>query len=160
MSILHAQAVRLASAARECAPAMARATEGTKNAVLSAAAARLRRNARALLAANREDIKAAKKEGLSPALVDRLALTPARIGQMVQGLQQVAALPDPVGQVLDGWVRPNGLAIRRVRVPLGVVLIVFESRPNVTVDAASICIKSGNACILRGGREALHTNQA
>lgn len=158
MPQLHLEAINLAMAAREAASVLACATIGEKNAALAALADMLGRDAKKIFAANRRDVAAAKKAGLAPAMVDRLTVTPERLEKMIQGVQQVAALPDPVGQVIDGWTRPNGLRLRRVRVPLGVLLIVFESRPNVTVDAAALAIKSGNACLLRGGKEALQTN--
>jgi glutamate-5-semialdehyde dehydrogenase len=113
-----------------------------------------------LLAANARDLAAAEAQGLSAALVDRLRLTPGRIKGMVDGLRAVAALPDPIGKVLDSSVRPNGLAVTKVAVPLGVVLFIYEARPNVTTDAAALCVKSGNALILRGGKEAFHSNVA
>ncbi|MBN2711793.1 MAG: glutamate-5-semialdehyde dehydrogenase [Planctomycetes bacterium] len=160
MSELHGQAVRLAASAKESAPALARAEGGLKNAALSAAADRLISNTKSILNANAKDLKAGKKVGLSDAMLDRLKLDKSRIEKMVQGLRQVAALPDPIGGVIDGWKQPNGLRLHRTRVPLGVVLIIFESRPNVTIDAAALCIKSGNAAILRGGKEAVHTNKA
>ena len=154
----HLEAVQTAMAAREASSFLACATIGEKNAALAALAAALNKNAAKIFAANKKDIAAAKKAGISAAMVDRLTLTKERLDKMVQGVQQVAALPDPVGQVIDGWTRPNGLRLQRVRVPLGVLLIVFEARPNVTVDAAALALKSGNAAILRGGKEALQTN--
>src|SRR3989449_11466073 len=114
----------------------------------------------AILSANSQDVGAAKASGTAEALVDRLALTPTRIAAMAEGLRQIAALPDPVGEVLDGWRRPNGLEISRVRVPLGVVAIIYENRPNVTSDAGGLCLKSGNAALLRGSSTALRSNQA
>jgi glutamate-5-semialdehyde dehydrogenase len=113
-----------------------------------------------ILAANAEDLSRAEESGLTPAQLDRLRLTPARFEAVLEGLRQVAALPDPVGQIIDGWVRPNGLEIRKVRVPLGVLLFIYESRPNVTADAAALAIKSGNAILLRGGKEAYASNHA
>jgi glutamate-5-semialdehyde dehydrogenase len=110
--------------------------------------------------ANERDMEAGKMAGLSDAMLDRLKLNEKRVSSMAQGLREVAALPDPVGEVIKEWTRPNGLRIRKVRVPLGVVGIIFESRPNVTADAASLCLKAGNACILRGGSEAIHSNTA
>jgi glutamate-5-semialdehyde dehydrogenase len=117
-------------------------------------------NEAAILQANAQDIDAARKSGLAEAMVERLTLNPARVTAMAEGLRQIAALPDPVGEVLDGWTRPNGLQIQRLRVPLGVIGIIYESRPNVTADAAGLCLKAGNACILRGGSEALNSNVA
>jgi len=115
---------------------------------------------RELLAANAEDVERARAEGLSSAMIDRLTLTPARIVAMAEGIRTVAALPDPVGQTITQWTRPNGIQISKVRVPIGVVGIIFESRPNVTSDAAVLCTKTGNATILRGGREAIGSNLA
>lgn len=138
---------------------MARAGGGAKNAALLEIAARLEAGAPALLAANRADVDAARAAGLAAPMVERLTLTEGRIRLMAEGARQIAALPDPVGEVLGGGTRPNGLRITRVRVPLGAILIIFESRPNVTVDAAALCLKSGNACVLRGGKECLATNR-
>ncbi|MEM1062188.1 MAG: glutamate-5-semialdehyde dehydrogenase, partial [Planctomycetota bacterium] len=121
---------------------------------------RLRAAAETLAAENEKDLAAAPGYGLSEAAVDRLRLTPERIEGMAVGLEEVAALPDPVGQVIGGRVRPNGLAITKIREPLGVIFFIYESRPNVTADAAALCVKSGNAVILRGGKEALHSNRA
>ncbi|MCU0722361.1 MAG: glutamate-5-semialdehyde dehydrogenase [Planctomycetes bacterium] len=153
-------ALDLARAARRAAASMARAGGDARNAFQHGLAARLRRDSRAILAANRLDVAAAKKAGLAPALLDRLRLDRDRLEAAAEGVEQVAALPDPLGRVIDGWVRPDGLRIRRVRVPLGVVLMIYESRPNVTVDAAALALKSGNAAILRGGKEALRSNLA
>src|SRR5687767_2299515 len=113
-----------------------------------------------LLAENQRDVEAARKEGISPALLDRIALNPARIDAMVAGITDVAALPDPVREVVKMWRRPNGLQVGKMRIPLGVIGIIYEGRPNVTGDAAALCLKSGNAVILRGGSEAHHSNQA
>jgi glutamate-5-semialdehyde dehydrogenase len=113
-----------------------------------------------LMSANAEDVARAEQSGMSPTVVDRLRLNPARIEAMAEGLRQVAAQPDPVGEIVEGWVRPNGLRVSRVRVPLGVVGIIYENRPNVTSDAAGLCIKSGNAAFLRGSSAALRSNQA
>ena len=110
--------------------------------------------------ANRKDLDAARKAGLSPAMMDRLELTPKRMAAMIAGVETIIALVDPVGDIIRGWRRPNGLEIQKVRVPLGVVAIIYESRPNVTVDAAALCLKSANACILRGGKESIHSNIA
>ncbi|MCA9791608.1 MAG: glutamate-5-semialdehyde dehydrogenase [Candidatus Eremiobacteraeota bacterium] len=113
-----------------------------------------------VLAANAADVARAEAEGVAPTVIDRLRLTEARVAAMAAGLRQVAGLPDPVGEVLDGWVRPNGLRISRVKVPLGVVAVIYENRPNVTSDAAGLCLKSGNAAILRGGSESAHSARA
>src|SRR5204863_991332 len=110
--------------------------------------------------ANAQDIAAAQKADLAPALIERLRLTEKRIEAMAAGVQQIAAQVDPVGQIIEGYVRPNGLRIQKVRVPIGVILFFYESRPNVTSDAAALCLKSGNAIILRGGKEAIHSNRA
>src|SRR3954469_10103680 len=134
------------------------ASTDAKNGALLAAADVLRERAPEILAANREDLDAAAAGGMEPGPLDRLRLTEARIGAMAAGLRQVAARPDPVGEVLDGWVRPNGLEIQRVRVPLGVVAIIYENRPNVTSDAAGLCVKAGNAALLRGSGSALRSN--
>jgi glutamate-5-semialdehyde dehydrogenase len=143
-------------AARAAAPALAATSTAAKNQALHAAAAALRTRQGELLAANAADVAAA--EGAAPAFVDRLTLTPARIDAMAVGLEQIADLPDPVGKVITSWTRPNGLEIRQVRVPLGVIGIIYESRPNVTADAAGLCLKAGNAVVLRGGSEAFRTN--
>lgn len=152
------QARTLAQAARTARATIATASGEQKNTVLLTLATLLDKKRAHIQTANRRDLKAGKDAGLSPALLDRLTLSPARIDGMIDGVRQIAALPDPVGILQDGWVRPNGLRLSRVRVPLGTVLILFESRPNVTIDAAALCLKSGNAAILRGGREAIHTN--
>jgi glutamate-5-semialdehyde dehydrogenase len=133
-------------------------TTGVKNAALQAMAAALVAEQEGILQANERDVAAGQERGLSEAMVDRLRLTPSRIEAMADGCRQVAALPDPVGEVMKGWIQPNGLKIEHVRVPLGVIGIIYESRPNVTVDAAILCLKSGNAVILRGGSEAFHSN--
>jgi glutamate-5-semialdehyde dehydrogenase len=130
-----------------------------KDNALNAMAVALVENAPRIFEANEKDLSAGKKKGLSNAMLDRLKLTPGRIEEMADGCRQVAALPDPVNQVIKGWTRPNGLKIEQVRTPLGVVGIIYESRPNVTVDAAILCLKSGNAAILRGGSEAFHSNK-
>ncbi len=144
-----------ARAARAAAVELARAPRPAKDAALRAAAAALRAGTPAVLAANAADLAAA--EGLAPAFRDRLSLNPDRVEAMAAGLESVAALPDPVGRVLAEWTRPNGLRIRRVAQPIGVIGMVFESRPNVMADAAALCLKSGNAAILRGGSESLRS---
>src|SRR5438105_15419068 len=131
-----------------------------KNAWLRDSAARLRQQTSTLLEANAADVAAAPDFGLTEAEIDRLRLTSKRIEEIAVGLEEVAALPDPVGEVIESSVRPNGLEILKIRVPLGVVFFIYESRPNVTADAAAICIKSGNAVILRGGKEAAHSSRA
>ena len=147
-------------AAKVAARALAIAGTNAKNAALLAMADALGAHQSAILEANARDIAGAKERGLTPHLIERLTLTPRRIGEMQTGLRQVAALPDPIGAVLSGWRRPNGLQITKTRVPLGVIGIIYESRPNVTVDAAALCLKSGNAALLRGGSEAIHSNVA
>jgi glutamate-5-semialdehyde dehydrogenase len=150
----------LGQAARVAARVMARADTAAKNRALGAMAAGIRAAAPTLLAANRDDVAQAQKGGRDAAFVDRLTLTPTLIEQMAAGLEQVAALPDPVGLLSERVRRPTGIEVARMRVPLGVVGIIYESRPNVTADAAALCVKAGNACILRGGSEALHSNRA
>ncbi len=154
----HDLALHLALAAGEAAPALATADGGRRNAALLAIANKLVKAGDDILTANQIDLGAAAKTGLPKPMLDRLALDEKSVLAMADGVKQVAALADPVGETISGTVRPNGLRIRRVRAPLGVILMIYEARPNVTVDAASLCLKSGNACILRGGREALATN--
>jgi glutamate-5-semialdehyde dehydrogenase len=139
---------------------LALASTATKNAALAAIAAAIRANRRGLLAANGLDMEAARAKGLSGAMLDRLALDDARIEAMADGVEQIAALADPVGTTIAQWTRPNGLEFSRVRVPLGVIGIIYESRPNVTCDAGALCLKSGNAAILRGGSESVHSSRA
>ncbi|MBU1006062.1 MAG: glutamate-5-semialdehyde dehydrogenase [Candidatus Omnitrophica bacterium] len=131
-----------------------------KNAALIAMAKALIRNARYILLCNARDVTAAKRKGLSDAMIDRLKLTDTRVKAMAESLRSVASLKDPVGDIIKQWKRPNGLLIKKVRVPIGVIGIVYEARPNVTSDCAGLCLKSGNACILRGGSEAIHSNMA
>ena len=142
------------------ARALATASTGAKDAALHAAADVLEDRTSEILAANVEDLEAAAADGMEAGPLDRLRLNEARIAAMAAGLRNVAALPDPVGEVLDGWVRPNGLEIQRVRVPLGVIAIIYENRPNVTSDAAGLCLKAGNAALLRGSGTALRSNIA
>lgn len=146
--------------ARIASRATARANTGVKNAALQAIARVLDSARPTLEAENAKDLSRGRESGLDEAMLDRLALTPARIDSMIEGLRQVAGLPDPVGEITDLAFRPSGIQVGRMRVPLGVIGIVYESRPNVTIDAASLCLKSGNATILRGGSEAIHSNQA
>jgi glutamate-5-semialdehyde dehydrogenase len=146
--------------ARAAARLLARAETAAKDAALLAMAAEIERNADVLMAANRKDLDAGKARGLDAAMLDRLELNPARIKSMADGLRQVAQLADPVGEISDLKYRPSGIQVGRMRVPLGVIGIIYESRPNVTADAAGLCLKSGNACILRGGSEAIHSNTA
>ena len=146
--------------AREASRAVAAAETRAKNAALLAMAAAIRRDAAKLLAANAEDVAAAKSHGLDAALLDRLALNEKTVAGMAEGLEQIAALPDPVGGISGMNYRPSGIQVGKMRVPLGVVGIIYEARPNVTADAAGLCLKSGNAAILRGGSEAIRSNQA
>src|SRR3954463_14221204 len=156
MASVHELGERAAASAR----VLATASTAAKDAALHAAADLLVERAPEGLIANAEDVRRAEADGTSATIVDRLRLTAARVEAMADGLRQVATLPDPVGEVLDGWVRPNGLRIQRVRVPLGVVAIIYENRPNVTSDAAGLCLKSGNAAFLRGSSGAITSNLA
>jgi glutamate-5-semialdehyde dehydrogenase len=151
---------QLGAAARSAATAMAAAPTAAKDATLRALAQRLRNAGAPLQAANAQDLAAARAAGLAEPLVDRLKLTPAILETLAQGCEQIAAMPDPVGEITGLKRRPSGISVGQMRVPLGVFGMVYESRPNVTVEAASLAIKSGNACILRGGSEALHSNLA
>jgi glutamate-5-semialdehyde dehydrogenase len=150
----------IGAAAKDAARTLAGAPTEAKNRALTEAANSLRGNAAALLDANAKDMDGGREKGLTASLLDRLALDEKRIEAMAVGLEQIAALEDPVGFVMDRWQRPNGLDISRVRVPLGVIGIIYESRPNVTADAGSLCLKSGNASILRGGSESFHSSTA
>ncbi|HXQ40722.1 MAG TPA: glutamate-5-semialdehyde dehydrogenase [Candidatus Udaeobacter sp.] len=147
-------------AAREAAGLIARAPAASRTAALSAAASAIRAASASILAANDEDMAAARRAGLTPAMLDRLKLDPDRIEAMAAGIETVAALPDPLGRTLAEWTRPNGLHIARVSVPLGVIGIIYESRPNVTADAAALCLRAGNASILRGGSESKRSSAA
>lgn len=147
-------------AAKLAARTLATAGTDAKNAALTAMVDALYRSENAIVDANSRDLAAARDKGMTPHLIERLTLNGKRVAEMAQGLQQVAVLPDPIGAVLSGWRRPNGLQITKTRVPLGVIGIIYESRPNVTVDAAALCLKSGNAALLRGGSEAIHSNIA
>ncbi|WP_319175302.1 glutamate-5-semialdehyde dehydrogenase [Pseudomonas aeruginosa] len=151
---------RLGRDARAASRLLARAATAQKNRALLAAADALDAARAELSHANEQDLAAGRANGLEPAMLDRLALTPARIDDMIEGLRQVATLPDPIGEIRDMRYVPSGIQVGKMRVPLGVVGIIYESRPNVTIDAASLCLKSGNATILRGGSEAIHSNQA
>ena len=151
---------RLGREARDASVALARATTADKNSALAAIAESIETRAAAIADANRQDLEAARGQGLGDALLDRLELTGARIDAMVEGLRQIASLPDPVGEVSDLVTRPSGIQVGRMRVPLGVIGIIYESRPNVTADAAGLCLKAGNATILRGGSESIRSNQA
>jgi glutamate-5-semialdehyde dehydrogenase len=147
-------------AAVEAAEALARAAPAQKNAALEAAARALRQRSHEILAANERDLDVARSSGLAAAMIDRLALDAARVEAMARGVEEIARLADPIGTLLAEWVRPNGLRIQRVRVPLGVIGIIYESRPNVTCDAGALCLKSGNAAILRGGSESHRSSTA
>jgi glutamate-5-semialdehyde dehydrogenase len=146
--------------AKEGARAVAKASSEQKNNALVKMAEALRKKSGELQRENKKDLDAAKKKGLTKAMINRLALTPKGIDEMAQGLIEIAALPDPVGEVTRMWQRPNGMKVGRMRVPLGVIGIIYESRPNVTADATALCLKAGNAVILRGGSEAIHSNRA
>ncbi|MFC3110288.1 glutamate-5-semialdehyde dehydrogenase [Undibacterium arcticum] len=146
--------------ARKASRAMAKANTGVKNQALALIAAAIRRDAALLRAANEQDLAAARANGLTDAMLDRLTLSDQAIATMIEGLEQIIALPDPIGEISNMKYRPTGIQVGQMRVPLGVIGIIYEARPNVTVDAAGLCIKSGNATILRGGSEAIHCNQA
>src|SRR6185436_16985885 len=144
--------------ARAAARELARADTGAKDRALAANAGEIRSHVKQILAANAKDVKQAKKAGRNLAFIDRLTMTEKSVQQMAEGVEQVAALADPVGAISERVRRPTGIEVARMRVPLGVIGIIYESRPNVTADAAALCLKSGNACILRGGSEALASN--
>ena len=150
----------LGQRARNASRILAAASTGDKNRALLAIARQLDNSRASLTQANDKDMLAGKEKGLDAALLDRLELTSARINSMIEGLRQIASLNDPIGEIFDMNYRPSGIQVGRMRVPLGVVGIIYESRPNVTADAAALCLKSGNACVLRGGSEAFHSNQA
>ncbi|HPE00772.1 MAG TPA: glutamate-5-semialdehyde dehydrogenase [Burkholderiaceae bacterium] len=156
---LSAYVADLGRRARSAAAALARASGAAKDAALRGIAAALRARCAEILAANARDVERAAGAGLEAPLVDRLRLSPALVEQMAEGLEQIAALPDPIGEITDLRPRPSGIQVGRMRVPLGVIGIIYESRPNVTIDAAGLCLKSGNACILRGGSEAIESNR-
>ena len=157
---LAAYAADVATAAQKGSRALALATGAQKNRWLRCSAELIRQRQSELVSANAQDVAAAPQYGLTAAAIDRLKLTPTRLEAIALALEEIALLPNPVGEVIEGSVRPNGLQVERVRVPLGVVFFIYESRPNVTVDAAAICVKSGNSVILRGGKEAFFSNQA
>ena len=156
----HNIVVAIAQQAKKAASIMALSTTEQKNKALIAAAKALRDSKTVILKANQKDTELAKQNGISGAMLDRLVLDKKRIESMAKGLEDIAALPDPVGKKLADWTRPNGLKISRVSVPLGVIGVIYESRPNVTADAGALCLKSGNAVILRGGSESFHSSQA
>ena len=151
---------RLGKRARQAGVELARATKAQKNSALESAARHIAENEDKILAANAKDMSTAHEKSLSAAMLDRLQLDSGRVRDVVDSVVQVAGLPDPIGQVIGKWTRPNGLRIQRVRVPLGVIGIIYESRPNVTADAGALCLKSGNAVILRGGSESFHSSMA
>ena len=157
---LASQVEEMGRRARLAARALALCSTDAKNAALQAMADAIEAAESKIVAANAEDLAAAPDYGLNAAAIDRLRLTPERIFAMAKGVREVALLPDPVGEIIRAWARPNGLKITKLRVPIGVVGIIYESRPNVTADAAVLCLKSGNACILRGGKESIHSNLA
>ncbi|MEK9968362.1 MAG: glutamate-5-semialdehyde dehydrogenase, partial [Ferrovibrio sp.] len=151
---------RMGAAAKAAARVLSVAPASQKDAALKAAAAAIRTHEQKILAANAEDMAAGKTKGLTSALLDRLMLDGKRVAAIAQGLEEIAALPDPVGSTIAEWTRPNGLRFERVRTPLGVIGVIYESRPNVTADAGGLCLKAGNACILRGGSESFHSSMA
>ena len=151
---------KIAQRARLASLSLSSASTDQKNNALKKIAEGLEMNRKILTEENQKDLDAAEKDGLSPAMIDRLRLTHERIDGMVSGLRKLIELPDPVGEIIDEKDRPNGLKIRKVRTPIGVIGIIYESRPNVTIECAGLCIKSGNASILRGGKEAIHSNHA
>ena len=159
-SDLHAHLLAMGEAARTASRALAKATTAAKNRALEAAADALVARENGILAANAEDVKGARAEGRDDAFIDRLKLTAKAIEAMADGLREIAQLPDPVGEVSGLTYRPSGIQVGKMRVPLGVIGIIYESRPNVTADAGGLCLKSGNACILRGGSESMKSNQA
>ena len=160
MTALNQQMRQLAERSRDAARGLAKLDTGAKDTLLHAMADGIECAADRIKAANAKDLAAGKAAGLSAAMLERLTLTDKRLAEMAQGIREVAALPDPVGKTINEWTRPNGIRIRKVRVPIGVILIIYESRPNVTADAACLCFKTGNAVILRGGSEAIHSNLA
>src|SRR5262245_16137638 len=152
--------LKKAQEAKAASKKVALLSTDVKNKALELMAETLERNHDILIKANAKDLAEAKRQKISGAMLDRLTLTPKRIDEMAAGLREVAALPDPVGEVVKSWTRPNGMRIERTRVPIGVIGIIYESRPNVTADTASLCLKSGNAVVLRGGSEAVYSNNA
>lgn len=152
--------LQLAREAKEAGRILANLSSAVKNDLLTRMAAALEQGSEKLIAANEQDLATARERNLAPAMIDRLILNEERIKAMADGLREVAALPDPVGEITGMWRRPNGIQVGRMRIPLGVIGIVYESRPNVTADAAGLCLKSGNAVILRGGSESIHSNTA
>ncbi|MEI6285029.1 MAG: glutamate-5-semialdehyde dehydrogenase [Bacillota bacterium] len=154
----YSELITIGQQAKSVSGALASCGSTTKNAALQSIAHALVTNSKKIIAANAVDIANGRKNNFSNALLDRLRVDEQRISAIAAGISAVSALPDPIGDVIDGWILPNGLAVQKIRVPLGVICIIFESRPNVTADAAALCLKSGNVAILRGGKEALNTN--
>ncbi|HEX4988459.1 MAG TPA: gamma-glutamyl-phosphate reductase, partial [Candidatus Binatia bacterium] len=154
------EAIRLAKQAKAASRQLAPISSAEKDRALHVMADQLEAQNDYLIAENKKDLDAAESAGISEAIVDRIALNPGRVQAMAKGLRDVAALPDPVREIVKMWRRPNGLQVGRMRIPLGVIAIIYEARPNVTADAAALCLKSGNAVILRGGSEAHFSNQA
>ncbi|MCJ7770890.1 glutamate-5-semialdehyde dehydrogenase, partial [Candidatus Bathyarchaeota archaeon] len=152
--------IEIGKKAKQASLELARLSTEVKNNALLAMAKALEENSEGILAANKKDVESAETKGVKAALIDRLVLDKSRIARMASSIREVSQLPDPVGQIVKTWIRPNGLIIGQIRVPLGVVGIIYESRPDVTSDASAICIKSGNAVILRGGSDAINTNIA
>src|SRR5918999_3075568 len=159
MAVATRSVTDICRAAKAAARALAQVDSATKDRALLAIADALETRVGEILAANARDREAGRESGLSAALLDRLALDERRVAAMAAGVREIVALPDPVGEVLDGFRLPNGLEVRKVRVPLGVVAVVYEARPNVTIDAAALCLKSGNAILLRGSSSATHSNE-
>ncbi|PLX84922.1 MAG: glutamate-5-semialdehyde dehydrogenase [Desulfuromonas sp.] len=157
---IHDEMLLLARQTKEAGRVIANLSTAVKDELLKNMAAALEGNADRIISENEKDLSAARDKGLAPAMIDRLVLDEKRIGGMADGLREVAALPDPVGEVTGMWRRPNGIQVGRMRIPLGVIGIIYESRPNVTADAAGLCLKSGNAVVLRGGSEAIFSNSA
>src|SRR4030043_86889 len=157
---LRSEAKKMAKQAKEVSRLLARLSTDTKNKALFEMADDLEKNQAFLIEENKKDLSAGEQAHLSSAMMDRLRMTPAVIQAMAKGLREVSRLPDPVGEIVKMWRRPNGLTVGRMRIPIGVIGIIYESRPNVTADAAGLCLKAGNAVILRGGSEAIHSNKA
>lgn len=157
---IEATIIRMAKSAAAAASILGAASSTIKNQALFTLAEKLAKEAGRIRDGNKKDLTAARENGLSAAMIDRLTVTDATIASMAEGLREVAGQQDPVGSIDESWIRPNGLEVSKMRIPLGVIGIIYESRPNVTIDAAALCIKSGNAVILRGGSEAIHSNQA
>src|SRR4051812_44466593 len=158
MAVATSSVTEICLAAQAASRSLATMSSGAKDAALLRVASALEARADEVLEANARDLEAGRESGLSSALMDRLALDPARIASIAAAVRAIAALPDPVGEVIDGHRLPNGLDVRKVRVPLGVIAVIYEARPNVTVDAAALCLKSGNAIVLRGSSSAAHSN--